>query len=67
MDYDYDHDAPTSCFCSTTPMPPCSYCEGHGDCEECGTHFRCEDLNEMKDGRYFCADCYEAAREAADK
>lgn len=57
---DYDYDAPTN-------MPPCGYCEGMADCETCGTHCRCEEMNETNDGGFQCVDCYEAAREVADK
>lgn len=52
------------CYCSTTNNPPCSYCEGHSDCEACGRHFKCDELNEMKDGRHICAECYEEERDA---
>lgn len=64
MEYDYES---ASCYCSTTSSPPCGYCEGMGDCDECGRHFRCEDMQEIADGRLVCADCYEKLREEADK
>jgi hypothetical protein len=62
-----DHEVPTSCYCSTTSMPPCGYCEGKGDCGVCGSHFNCEELNEMNDGMMICDDCYEARRNEAEE
>jgi hypothetical protein len=31
---DYDEEANRRCTCSTSPMPPCSYCENGGWCQE---------------------------------
>ena len=66
LDETYFHET-TGCFCSACSNPPCSYCEGNGDCEECGRHFKCDELNEMKDGRWICAECYEQERHEESK
>lgn len=29
-----EYDAPTGCYCHTTVMPPCSWCENGGDIDD---------------------------------
>lgn len=60
---DYEHEVPTGCYCSTCNNPPCGYCEGRGECDECGKRIKCDDVNEMKDGSFICSECYEELRD----
>ena len=41
-----DYELPDSCYCNATSHPPCGFCESCFVCEECGSTYREDQMNE---------------------